>query len=67
VRGPSAAARAKATAAQSAHPVLLIGGHLVDRRDDGSGQRIGLLPGMDRERLESVGVLTLHIVVTLPQ
>ena len=53
-RGVGAAAVLVATA-QPAHAVLLVGRRLEDRGYDGAGGRIGLLTGVDGERLEVHG------------
>ena len=42
------------TAPQTAHPVLLVGGHLVDRRHHRAGDRVGLLARVDGQGLEAV-------------
>ncbi len=57
-RGPVLSRTAR-TAAQAADAVLLVGGHLIDRRHDRTGQRIRFLTGVYCERLESVPVLDL--------
>ena len=56
-RGPRrvGAAAVLVAAAQPADAVLLVGRRLVDRRDHGAGERVGLLAGVDRERLEVHG------------
>src|SRR5215469_3761110 len=58
---------AQPAAAQPSHAVLLVGGHLVDRRDYGARDGIGLLPRVDRQCLESVALLGLrHVTCRLP-
>src|SRR6202034_1958115 len=54
-RGPRrfGGARVHVAAAGAAHAVLLIGRGLVDRRDDRPGDRVGVLAGVDRQRLEA--------------
>src|SRR5690348_11620866 len=43
------------TTPQPAHAVLGVGGDLVDRRDHGAGGRVRLLPGVDRQGIETAG------------
>ena len=47
-------ARVLVAAAEPADAVLLVGGDLVDRRHDGTGRRVGLLPGVDGAGGETV-------------
>ena len=39
---------------------LHVGGRLIDRRDDGAGRRVGLLPGVDADGREAGGVWKFH-------
>ncbi len=45
-----------------AERILDVGRRLVDRRDDGAGGRVGLLPGVDAERGEVRGSVEFHVV-----